>query len=175
MGLGPEDEGQVGIIPLRHGDDNGVGIYQPAGLGDGPGKGELLSRAEELGLSHRIQFPGWLESHELNQLYQKCQVVVVPSVWAEPFCLVGIEAMAWGKPVIAFDVGGISDWLDDGNTGFLIERKQVSQMASKIERLLGDDELAKRQGKAGTRAIREVFAKETHLARYISICEELTA
>ena len=54
-------------------------------------------------------------------------------MWSEPFGLVGLEGMAHAKPVVAFDVGGVSDWLVDGENGFLVPRGDVDAMAAAIK------------------------------------------
>jgi glycosyltransferase involved in cell wall biosynthesis len=85
--------------------------------GDGP---ERL-RLEELARQREIQaqFTGWLGSSQKLELIKQADLLAVPSLWPEPFGLVGIEAGAYGIPAVAFDVGGISDWLIPGLSGEL--------------------------------------------------------
>ena len=90
-------------------------------------------------------------------------MVVVPSTWPEPFGMVGIEAMAYGKPVIAFDVGGISEWLKDGETGFLVKLRDEVALAETLNLLLGDHSLAIRMGSKGREAVEKRFTPETHV------------
>ena len=66
----------------------------------------------------------------IERLLARAEVVVCPSVWNEPFGLVGLEAMAHAKPVVAFSVGGIPEWLADGETGFLAPRKDTLAMGN---------------------------------------------
>lgn len=66
-----------------------------------------------------IEFIGWVERKVIEELLKACDLMVVPSLWPEPFGLVGPEAGQFGVPVAAFDVGGIGDWLSDGLNGFL--------------------------------------------------------
>ncbi|MEE9181141.1 MAG: glycosyltransferase family 4 protein, partial [candidate division NC10 bacterium] len=61
--------------------------------------------ARRLGLDSRVQFLGWQFPEALPGLLQRANLVVMPSRWAEPFGLVGLEAMAYGRPVVAFGVG----------------------------------------------------------------------
>ena len=65
------------------------------------------------------EFPGWVADADRARLFQSASAVAVPSVWPEPFGLVGLEAGAFGVPALAFDVGGISEWLEDGVNGWL--------------------------------------------------------
>jgi glycosyltransferase involved in cell wall biosynthesis len=67
-----------------------------------------------------IRFTGWLDGSECASLLQSADLLVVPSLWPEPYGLVGPEAAAAGVPALAFDVGGIREWLTDGVHGRLV-------------------------------------------------------
>jgi glycosyltransferase involved in cell wall biosynthesis len=86
----------------------------------------------------------------------------MPSRWPEPFGIVGIEAMAQSRPVVASKVGGIPDWLDDGETGRLVPAGDASALAAAITSVLDDEEWA---GQLGTAAWRRVgrFSVAAHL------------
>ena len=96
-------------------------------------------------------------------------MVVVPSVWPEPFGIVGIEAMAYGKPVIAFDVGGISEWLEDGKTGFIIKLRDEAALAEKLNLLLQNPNLALRMGTQARESVEKRFVPDIHVERLLSI------
>jgi glycosyltransferase involved in cell wall biosynthesis len=66
-----------------------------------------------------IVFTGWLEGSELERTLSETDLLVIPSTWPEPFGLVGLEVGAWAIPSVAFDVGGIGEWLHDGVNGVL--------------------------------------------------------
>jgi len=66
-----------------------------------------------------IEFAGWLEKETLMSRLAATDVVVMPSLWPEPFGLVGLEANRRGVPVVAFATGGIPEWLQDGVNGCL--------------------------------------------------------
>ena len=89
-------------------------------VGEGRERRSLESHAEKI-QSRRIQieFPGWLERNALANLFERSDILVLPSIWPEPFGLIGPEAGMFGLPVAAFDVGGIRDWLFHGINGFL--------------------------------------------------------
>jgi glycosyltransferase involved in cell wall biosynthesis len=90
--------------------------------GDGPERHEWEQAAAEVGATYsdvNISFTGWVESSELSRLYAEADLVVLPSLWPEPFGMVGIEAGYFGLPSVAFDVGGIPEWLHDGRNGRL--------------------------------------------------------
>lgn len=67
----------------------------------------------------QIDLPGWKNAEEVKTLIAGSDLLVVPSLWAEPFGLVGVEAARLGCPTVAFDRGGISEWLKDDFNGYL--------------------------------------------------------
>jgi len=87
--------------------------------GDGREKAALEQTASRMA-QPEISFPGWISACDRQRLLSTIDLLVVPSIWPEPLGLVGIEAGAAGVPAIAFDVGGIGDWLEDGVTGRLV-------------------------------------------------------
>jgi glycosyltransferase involved in cell wall biosynthesis len=116
-----------------------------------------------LGLEQRVRFTGWLGPQELAvELLGAC-VAVVPSVWPEPFGIVGIEAHAAGKPVIASATGGIGDWLEDGVSGVLVPAGDPRALARALNALLGDPERRRAMGRAGKRSVAARFSAERHL------------
>jgi glycosyltransferase involved in cell wall biosynthesis len=86
--------------------------------GDGPQRPEWEALARALGVD--ATFPGWVDAAARLRLLDGASVLAVPSVWPEPFGLVGLEAGSRGVPAVAFDVGGIGEWLTDGVNGRLV-------------------------------------------------------
>jgi len=105
--------------------------------GDGPGRAECERLAADLGIGARISFLGWLAGPKLAQVYGDSSFLVVPSLWPEPFGRVGPEAATYGRATVAFDVGGVSDWLVDGITGYLVPPSDISLLSERITSLLG--------------------------------------
>jgi glycosyltransferase involved in cell wall biosynthesis len=88
--------------------------------GDGRARAGWEQQARRLQNSNlAFDFTGWVEGRRMMALFEACDLLVVPSLWPEPFGLVGPEAGAFGVPVAAFDVGGIHDWLLNGVNGYL--------------------------------------------------------
>jgi glycosyltransferase involved in cell wall biosynthesis len=90
--------------------------------GDGRERRAWEKKANRLAAQYRklkFTFTGWIPRAEMNSLFGNVDLLVVPSLWPEPFGLIGPEAGLSGLPVAAFDVGGISDWLQDGVNGHL--------------------------------------------------------
>jgi glycosyltransferase involved in cell wall biosynthesis len=100
------------------------------------GEGNHLAHCQQLsirlGLSRKVTFIGWVDHHLLDAYYQRSRCLVVPSRWPEPFGMVGVEAMARGRPVVAFDVGGISDWLTHNQTGFVARAGDTEDLARQL-------------------------------------------
>jgi glycosyltransferase involved in cell wall biosynthesis len=118
-------------------------------LGDGNHRPYCERLCARLGLAEQVQFRGFVPRGELKEYFLQASLLAVSSVWPEPFGLVGREAMHHGLPVVAFDAGGIREWLFDGENGFLVSWKNTDQFAARIEQLLRDKELARRLGRRG--------------------------
>lgn len=141
------------------------------------GEGEYLesykSLAKELGIDNKVEFTGWVPLEKLSEYYAKCSLLVVPSIWVETFGLIGIDSMSYEKPVVAFDSGGMSDWLADNETGFLVKRKDVKGMSDKIDLLLKDKALAGKMGKAGRLKVEREFTSDIFINRLLSIYDKV--
>jgi N-acetyl-alpha-D-glucosaminyl L-malate synthase BshA len=109
-------------------------------VGDGPEEPRLRDLAERLGLSSRVEFLGAVWGERKFQYLAASDVFVLPSVH-EGFGLVFLEAMFCGLPVIASSVGGQTDFLKDGETGFLVPVGDVDALADRVLRLANDVEL----------------------------------
>ena len=87
--------------------------------GDGPQKEDWRRTASSLGVN--AEFTGWVGLDDRLRVYRRGMLVAVPGLWPEPFGLIGLDAAALGRPAVAFDVGGIRDWLTDGVNGRLVD------------------------------------------------------
>jgi glycosyltransferase involved in cell wall biosynthesis len=128
--------------------------------------------AETLDIAPRVTFTGWVPHDALEPYYARAAVCVVPSRWPEPFGMVGVEAMARGRPVVGFDVGGIPDWLDDGVTGILVPEADTAALGAGIAELLDDSERARALGRAAAERVGERFQPDQYLDRLMVILEE---
>ncbi len=132
--------------------------------GDGFQLNAMRRLARRLGVERRISFRGWLGAEPLAQELANASVVVMPSLWPEPFGLVGIEALAAGRPVIASRTGGVLDWLEDGVTGLCVQPGDVRGLARALGELLGDPERQHAMGMAGRAMVAARFSAEQHVA-----------
>jgi len=131
--------------------------------GTGPHEAYLKEKAQGEGLGERVWFTGWLGGAALEALYARARLVVFPSMWNEPFGLVGIESMAHGIPVVAFRVGGVPEWLRDGENGVSVPRGDTQAMAEAIDALLDDPERCRRLGAAGVETVRTRLTRDAHV------------
>lgn len=114
-------------------------------VGDGPLRGELEARAQELGVLEACRFTGYRD--EVGGLYACCDAVALTSAnEGTPVSI--IEAMAARRPVVATAVGGVPDLLEDGATGFLVEAGDVAAIADRLARLHAEPALGERVGEA---------------------------
>jgi glycosyltransferase involved in cell wall biosynthesis len=138
-------------------------------LGDGNQKAECEALSRKLGLQDRVHFKGFVPQEELKQYYRECSVVALSSVWAEPIATIGLEVMRYALPVVAFDAGGIKDWLLDGQNGYLVPWMDRDAFAGRIDILLQDKALARKMGEAGLQLVSERY----NFAEYIESLEEM--
>ena len=115
-------------------------------VGQGSQEKKFQQRARALDLEKKVTFIGKVPREELDAYYSRATCLVVPSRMPETFALVGPEAMSFGTPVVASDVGGVREWLYDGVTGFAVEPGSPRRLASAIDRLLADPVLARSMG-----------------------------
>lgn len=133
-------------------------------VGDGHDRPALERRAKTASGGHRITFTGWLGRVERDAWLRKSRIVVVPSMWPEPFGIVGLEAMQASKPVVAFRSGGIPEWLRDGETGVLIEPGDRENLARQLSHLLADVDRRRELGEAGHNRAQTEFTLDDHIA-----------
>lgn len=126
--------------------------------GEGIETQDLLALAEQLGVASSIRWPGWLERGANLALMNSHQVVVVPSLWEEPFGLVAAEASAAGRPVIVSAVGALSNVVADGVTGIHVTPRDNNALASAILRLLHNPQEGEDMGQAGRERAFKIFS-----------------
>ncbi|MES2705514.1 MAG: glycosyltransferase family 4 protein [Verrucomicrobiota bacterium] len=138
-------------------------------LGDGNHRAECEELSRALGLSDRVAFKGFVPQEELRNFYGNCSAVAFSSVWPEPFGAVGPEVMRYALPVVAFDAGGVSEWLIDGQNGYLVPWGDVPAFAARLDGLMRDKAKARELGENGFRFVTGRFDFD----RYISGLESL--
>ncbi len=131
--------------------------------GDGWRLEQMRRLAKRMGVHERIHFKGWLGSDALARELAEASVVAVPSIWPEPFGLVGIEAFAAGRPVVASATGGICDWLEHGVNGLAVKPGDPDALAGALQELLSDPTRQQAMGAAGREMAAREFSAERHV------------
>ncbi|MFZ0676550.1 glycosyltransferase family 4 protein [Candidatus Binatus sp.] len=146
-------------------------------IGDGPGRTALEENARRVQARDAritIQMAGWKKPEEIRAVLAEADLLVVPSIWPEPFGLVGPEAGRLGLPAAAFDVGGISEWLVDGVNGELAPGNPPTAqgLADAIVRCVRDPTVHKRL-RAGALEISQRFDTSLHVQSLIKIFRQV--
>lgn len=126
------------------------------------GSGDILpflkAQAKFLGIEERVRFMGYVPSEELPRVFGMADIFVLPSVTAEAFGIVILEAMASGIPVISTNVGGIPEIVGSSKSGLLIPPSNEDALKEAMENLLIDKKLRRELGENGRKAVEERYS-----------------
>ncbi|MDB5311168.1 MAG: hypothetical protein JWO38_5370 [Gemmataceae bacterium] len=138
--------------------------------GDGPDRDAFEAETRRRGVP--AEFLGWVGAAEREAEMRRADVLAVPSVWPEPFGLVGIEAGCVGLPAAGFAVGGIPDWLTPGVSGESApgERPDPRELADALVRVLADAAHFNRLRVGAWESARR-FTPAAHLDRLLPVLE----
>lgn len=125
--------------------------------GDGPLRGDLEQQATRLGISDQVSFRGFVT--EPAEFLTEIDIFAMPSLY-EGLGVSALEAMAAGKPVVATSVGGLTESVIDGVTGFIVRPQDSSTLAEAIAKLVQDSALAAEMGKRGRERVVQNFSLE---------------
>lgn len=127
-------------------------------VGTGPWREALERSAQRLGVEDRVTFAGSVPYEELPAYNRAADVTVLPSISRlEAFGLVGLEAMASERPVVLSDIPGVREVIEDGREGLLARPVDPTDIAEKVNSLLGDPVLRHKMGQRGRRRVLEKF------------------
>lgn len=133
--------------------------------GEGDEEPKMKRLAEQLGISSKVTFHGWLNSEEISRLIIAARAIIFPSVWHEPAGLVALEAMAYSRPVIASQVGGIPEMVRHQINGLLVSPNHINDLAAAIQGLAIDQQLAARLGITGNHILDQEFTAAIHIEK----------
>jgi glycosyltransferase involved in cell wall biosynthesis len=128
-------------------------------LGEGPELGRLQAQARRLAIEDQVVFKGWVSEEEKYQLLALADVYV-STASHEGFGLVFLEGMACGLPVVSFDEGGHTDFLQDGASGYLIPLGDRSQFAQKLVALRDDPDRRSAMSAHNRRVVQDYYMDE---------------
>ena len=117
---------------------------------------EMLKLAKNEGV--KVIITGWIKGEELKSAYRSSDLVVIPSIYLDPFPTINLEAMACQKPIIGTCFGGTPEVVLDQQTGYIVNPLNTKSMAEKIIDLLNNSSKAKQFGESGFKKIKNSFS-----------------
>lgn len=135
-------------------------------VGDGPLRAAMEKLAADHGIGGRVHFLG--QRTDVDRLLARSQIYLLASHW-EGFPLSILEAMRAALPVVASDVGGVSEAVEDGTTGYVVPRGDVQQMRGRISSLLQSADLRAQFGAAGRARYEQRFTLDHMVARTLEV------
>lgn len=133
--------------------------FQLVCVGDGPRRESLRALRDRLGRAGAVVLPGRVTPDEVPRFLRAADFFVLPS-HSEGMSQAVLEAMDCGLPVVATRVGGIPEAVLDGQTGLLVEPRNVEQLRQALERMIADEAFRLAAGQRGQQHAREVFDSE---------------
>jgi glycosyltransferase involved in cell wall biosynthesis len=133
-------------------------------VGDGPDRAQLEAQTAQLGLSGNVKFVGYQSQAQVREHMQRTDVFVMSS-FAEGVPVVLMEAMAASVPVVATQIAGISELVEDGIGGYLVPPGDTIALADRIKKLLDSSELRSQLGAAGREKVVAEFNIHHEVAR----------
>jgi glycosyltransferase involved in cell wall biosynthesis len=146
-------------------------------VGDGPDRKELELLVQQCDLTNRITFTGYVADDALAERFKRCSFFVLPAVYdkkgdIEGLGVVLIEAMAYSKPVIASQAGGIVDIVQDKKNGYLVPPGDVDALADAMEKLALDNHDRCLMGKKAKQTVDEKFNWDTIVHHVIRLYKQ---
>jgi glycosyltransferase involved in cell wall biosynthesis len=110
---------------------------------------------------------------EMEEIFRSSYLLLLPSLWPEPMSYSVIQAMAHGKPVVAYDIGANSEGIIHGETGLLAEWGNIQQLSSHVATLLNNEKLAVTMGQNARKRAREMFSLDRMINHYKTLVEKV--
>jgi glycosyltransferase involved in cell wall biosynthesis len=132
---------------------------------------DCQQKVAELEMRDHISFPGHIEN--ILEVLSRADIFVLPSISGEAFSRAIIEAMAMGKPIVATDVGGAKEAIEDGVSGFIVPPADSTALAERIYILATDEKLRHKFGAAARKRVEELFTIEKNVKNTEQIYAEL--
>ena len=143
-------------------------------VGDGPQREYLEQLKTEKNLDN-IEFLGKKLGDELKQVIKRSQAVIVPSTWFDNSPNVILEALALSKPVIGARIGGIPEYIREGETGTLYAHDSLNELIEKINYLMQNPDLCREMGANARKIVEEQYNPQAHYEKVINLINTVTA
>jgi glycosyltransferase involved in cell wall biosynthesis len=147
-----------------------VPIAEVTLIGDGPNLNSIQNLVEELGMVNRVKFFGYCDN--VVEKLAQAHIFTLISNW-EGFPLTTIEAMRAGLPVVASNVGGVAEAVEDGVTGYLVERGDIETLRTRLSGLINNVRLRQEMGKKGREKYESEFTFYDMFERTCQVYEEV--
>jgi glycosyltransferase involved in cell wall biosynthesis len=135
-------------------------------VGDGPDEITLKEKVKALGLERNVSFFPFTD--EPNYVFERLDITVLPSLNKEGLPNVLLESMSMGAPVVSSDIGGVSEIVIDGETGYMVEPGNKSALADAIKKVWANQTNYQEMRVKARKLIVEQFDKVTQFERFIS-------
>ncbi len=135
-------------------------------VGDGPDEEMLKEQVQALGLERSVSFFPFTD--EPNYVFERLDMTVLPSLYKEGLPNVLLESMSMGVPVVSSNIGGVSEIVMDGETGYMVEPGNKSALADAIEKVWADQNNYQEMKVKARKLIEEQFDKKTQFERFLS-------
>lgn len=142
-------------------------------IGSGPLESRMREYAQHVGVGRRVEFMGYLDGEMLLTAIRRFHVAVLSSKNNEGLPNAVLESMAAGLPVVATDVGGCREAIQDGVTGFLVPPGDPERLAESVLWLLRNSDEATRMGKAGRARVEAEFSLSRMVERFQTLYTDL--
>lgn len=130
----------------------------------------LRNLAGKLGLDN-VKFLGFISGKQLEEEYKNCKALLMPSNWFEVFGLTAIEAFSYGKPVIAANIGGITEIVEDKINGLFFKAGDSKEIAEKVDFIENNPDEAIRMGKNGRYKAERIYNSQIHYEKLLKVYE----
>ena len=144
-----------------------------AGSGSVEYENHLRQLVNRVGLTDYVSFLGWVTPEEMPGLLGKFDVLLLPSIWPEPFSRAVLEGMISGLVVVATRTGGTPEVIVDGENGLLFTPNDPEDLAKKIAHLVDDPESRNQMGYAGMQTILERFTMTKMMDKIESFLQDV--
>lgn len=136
-------------------------------------KGEYTDKMSkfinENNLGNNVKFTGWVVGDDVKKAYKSSSLVVLPSIYLDPFPTVNLEAQAMSKAVVGTCFGGTSEVVQDGKTGYIVNPFDLNDLSGRIIQLLLDEKLRENMGIKGREIIKKDFTQISQVDKILNL------
>jgi len=138
-------------------------------VGEGPYRAEYMKKADEMGLHEHVTWTGLVKDPFGEGVFDAADIVCQLSRWQEVFGWMIAEAMAFGKPVVGTNVGGIPELIEENCNGFRVGRDDIQLTAERLSSLLDNPKLREKMGEAGRLSVHQKFDLKTNVSKLMAV------